>query len=58
MKVKYVGKLEDLKLTYGSTYDVVEGPDRMGNVTILDEKGYHLWLLSTEIEIICDGLVT
>ena len=52
MKIKYVGNLEDLKLTFGNIYEVVEGPDNMGNVTILDENGYLLWLLSTEIEII------
>lgn len=52
MKVRYVGNLEDLKLTFGGIYEVVEGPDSVGNVTIIDEIGRHLWLLSREIEIV------
>jgi len=56
MKVKYIGKLIELGLVYNDIYEVVEGPDQMGNVTIIDQFGSPLWLLSTEVETVIDTI--
>lgn len=52
MKIVYVGKQECLGLVFGDIYEVIEGPDVMGNVTIRDQQGSPLWLLSSEIEVV------
>lgn len=51
MKIKYVGTQECLGLVVGDTYEVIEGPDSTGSVTIRDQDGSPLWLLSSEIEV-------
>ena len=52
MYIKYIGKETSLGLVFGDTYVVIDGPDFQGNVTILDQNGIPLWLLSSEIEVI------